>query len=123
MRIRDIFESAAKFDIDEKKREDTVSLYATTRDEKPVVAATIVIVDSTITQIDINKEAKHHKDAMFELLNYLCKRQDDQNVPIAVVADKLKPAMKRKFENFGFVMGDDNIMIRRPGAALPITFI
>jgi hypothetical protein len=123
MRIQDIFESDVKFDIDEKKNGEAVSFYATARGEKPEIAAQLVITDSTITQIDVNEDVKHYSDAMFELLKFVCKRQDEQNIPLALVADKVKSSMKRKFENFGFVMGEDNIMIRRPGATLPITFI
>lgn len=123
MRVLDLFESTTNFDIDEKPNGEMISFMATSRDEKPEVACVIVLNDSTITQVELKKEIKNSSKALLELLQYICKRQDDQNVPLAVVADGLKTAMKRKFENFGFTMGEDNIMVRRPGATLPITFI
>lgn len=124
MRIRDILnETHSDFDVAERVEGESVVVYAVSRDEKPVQIGSITMNEATIVSVDINEDEKGHREAFTEMMAYLCDRQDKQNIPIALIADKLKTGMKRKFESFGFVMGDDNIMVRRPGAVLPIAHL
>jgi len=124
MRIVDLLENSTnKFDIEEKAQGENIVVLAISRGEKTDMVCKIVISDATIIQIELDDEASNKSDAMLEVLQYICKRQDEQNLPLAVVIDGIKSSMKRKLQSFGFVTGEDNIMVRRPGAVLPIAFI
>lgn len=121
MRIKDLItESDEKFDIEEKQDGETIVVFATSRDEYQNMAGRITVKDMTIVGIDMDEKVKNWRDAESDLLTYVCKRQDEQNTPLAIVGDGIKTAMKRKLESYGFMTGEDNIMTRRPGAVLPI---
>ena len=126
MKIKDlVFESNhSKFDINIINNGSVVTFKAIARDDVSTHVGTLTVDDFTIKQIDIDQEAKHKNDAFFELLKAVCAEADKQNKVLIVDTNSFKkPSDKRRYEQFGFHVSEDDYMERRPGSVLPLAFI
>lgn len=125
MRLNDIIleRKEEKFNVDSSVNGDTIRLTAISKDDKEHKTARMVVITNTINTIEADEEAPHYRDAIYELLKYLCKKADEENQIITIADEMLSASQKRHFQQFGFLLGKEDIRERRPGAALPIAFI
>ncbi len=121
MKFRDILEwvnynrISGPYDIKDEFEEESRIISLVRRDENETVAGSLTIEGNTITGMDI--DTTDYRDVAQDLINYVCGVADQENFNLMVDAKTADGRIKSFLSLAGFRHGDDNILMRTPGAA------